>query len=157
MKQRFPMWGPFALLALSLFAAPIQAQTTEARPQSPVHKLYDITQEVTITGTVTNVVKAPTREMKMAGGSHILLETKSGTIDASLGRYALRGEGALAVKAGDRVQITGVMKTVKDKPVLVTRLVNANGHVFALRNKNGFILLPMARKVNNAGTNGGQL
>ena len=130
MKWRFPVLGPFAVLALCLFALPIYAQTAAVTTNSAVPHRYDITKEVTLTGTVSNVVKTPTREMKMLPGSHLMLATGSGKLDASLGRFAMRNQGVLAITAGQQVQVTGVVTTVKGQQVFVTRLVQVNGHTY---------------------------
>ena len=41
MKWRFPVFGPFVLLALSLFALPIYAQTTAVKTRTAVPPRYD--------------------------------------------------------------------------------------------------------------------
>lgn len=158
MKRRFPLLGPLAVLALSLFAMPIYAQTATVTTKPVVHRWYDSTKEVTLTGTVSSVVKSATREMKMIAGSHLVVETKSGPVDASLGAFAMRGKGALDVTPGQQVQITGVMKTVSDKQVLLTRVVQTNGHAFIIRSEHGFALPPAARKGSaSSEAKGGQL
>ena len=158
MKWRFPVLGPFAVLALCLFALPIYAQTAAVTTNSAVPHRYDITKEVTLTGTVSNVVKTPTREMKMLPGSHLMLATGSGKLDASLGRFAMRNQGVLAITAGQQVQVTGVVTTVKGQQVFVTRLVQVNGHTYKVRNEHGVAVAPVSGKSNRtAYTNGGQL
>jgi hypothetical protein len=146
MKSRFPAFGPFVVLALCLFATPIDAQTAEGTPGSVVAPKYDITREVTLTGTVSSVVKNTTPEMQMLGGSHLIVQTTSGKIDASLGGYAMKAEGALSVSPGQQVQVTGVMRTIRDRQVFVTRLVLANGRVYKIRNEHGFVIAPEPRK-----------
>jgi hypothetical protein len=145
MKSRFPAFGPFVVLALCPFAMPIHAQTAEGTP-SVVPPKYDLTQEVTLAGTVSSVVKNTTPEMQMLGGSHLVIQTTSGKIDASLGGYAMKAEGALSVSPGQQVQVTGVMKTIRDQQVFVTRLVQVNGRIFKIRNEHGFVLAPEPRK-----------
>ena len=158
MKWRFPVLGPFAVLALCLFALPICAQTAAVTTNSAVPHRYDITKEVTLTGTVSNVVKTPTREMKMLPGSHLMLATGSGRLDASLGRFAMRNQGVLAITAGQQVQVTGIVTTVKGQQVFVTRLVQVNGHTYKVRNEHGVAVAPVSGKSNRtAYTNGGQL
>jgi hypothetical protein len=139
MKWRFSVLGPFAVLALCLFALPIYAQTAAVTTKPAVPLRYDITKEVKLSGTVSNVVKSPTREMKMVSGSHLIVETKTGAVDASLGRFAMRGKGGLSVTTGQQVEVTGVMKTMKGKQVLVTRLVQSDGHTYTIRNEHGFV------------------
>ncbi len=79
-------------------------------------------------------------------GSHLLLTTISGPVDASLGRFALQGKGALSVAAGQQVEVTGVMKTIKDKQIFLTRSVKSGGQVYAIRNERGMLISPQARQ-----------
>jgi hypothetical protein len=146
MNSRFAALGPFVVLALCLFATPMQAQTSGGTANSPVPLKYDISQEVKLSGTVSSVVKNPTSEMQMLGGSHLIVETTSGKIDASLGGYAMKAEGALSVVPGQQVQVTGVMKTIRNQQVFVTRLVQVNGRIYKIRNEHGFVLAPSPRK-----------
>ncbi|MGB8541885.1 MAG: hypothetical protein WCD49_09640 [Candidatus Acidiferrales bacterium] len=145
MNWRFTFFGPFVVLALCLFAYPIHAQTAEPTTKSSVHLWYDVTKEVTLTGKVTGVVEKTTPEMKMPGGSHVIVETISGKeVDASLGSFAMRGQGALSIKSGEPIQLTGVMKAINGKEVIFARLVRANGRLYKIRNEHGFALAPDA-------------
>ncbi|MGB8543014.1 MAG: hypothetical protein WCD49_15395 [Candidatus Acidiferrales bacterium] len=157
MKWRFRVLGALAL-ALCVSAVPLHAQTSAAKTKTVAHPWYDVSREVTLTGTVTSVVKSTTPEMKMLGGSHLIVQTKSGSVDASLGGFAMRGKGALSVNEGERVQVTGVVKLVKGKEVLLTRLVQANGHQYVLRNEHGFVIGHAAHSgAAKSETEGGQL
>ncbi len=157
MKWRFAALGPLVILVLCSLAFPIQAQMPEASTKAAVSAWYDLTKEVTLTGTVSSVVKAATRDMKTLGGSHLIVETTSGQVDASLGKLAMRGDGALSVAPGERVQLTGVMETVKDKQVLLTRLVQVNGHEYKIRNEHGYAIAVSRKNSANTGAKGGQL
>ena len=126
------------ILNLCPLAMPTRMLTGEATAESSVPPKYDITKEVTLTGSVSRVLKAATPEMNMLGGSHIIVTTNSGEIDAALGPFAMDGADAINVTPGQRIQLTGVMKTVRDQPVFVTRLVLANGRVYTIRNEHGF-------------------
>jgi hypothetical protein len=105
---------------------------------------YDVTKEVTITAMVSGVLTQPAPGM--IAGSHLLLATPSGAVDASLGRLGLRGNGAAPVSAGQQVELTGVMKTIKGKPLFLVRTVNVGGEVYAIRNEHGVLLSPQARE-----------
>jgi hypothetical protein len=85
-------------------------------------------------------------------GSHLLLTTPSGQVDASLGTFGLRGKGALLVAAGQQVEVTGVMKTVNDKQVFLARTVKVGGQVYTIRNEHGFPVSPQARERANGKT-----
>ncbi len=126
-------------LLFAILAVPLGAK---AVPQT--HPYYDITKEVTLTGTVSSVYTKPAEGMIF--GSHLMLETASGQLDASLGKWAMQGKGGLSVTAGQAVEVTGVMKTVKDKQVFVVRTVNANGHIYTIRNKYGVPMSPQSRE-----------
>jgi hypothetical protein len=157
MKWRFPVLGPFAVLALCSFALPIYAQTAEVttRPVAPLR--YDITKEVKLSGTVSEVAKAPTRGTKTAAASHLTLQTKTGPVDTDFGRRA-KTKNAFSVTAGEQVEVTGVMKTVNNKQVFVARLVEMNGHVYRLRNEHGSVYHRVTRDgVKISESKGGQL
>jgi hypothetical protein len=143
MKQLFAGLCAVALLSLISPLTPVQAQTAaiETRHAEPY---YDITREVTLTGTVSSVVKQPSAGMIM--GSHLVLETSSGSVDASLGKWGFQGKGALSVAAGEQVEVTGVMKTINGNQVFLARTVKANGQVYPIRNEHGIQVSPQARE-----------
>jgi len=115
---------------------PVQAQTT----------VPCITEEVTLTGTVSRVLTKATPGMIV--GSHLLIATPGGPVDASLGRFGLKGNGALSVAAGEQIAATGVMKMIHDKPVLLVRTVKvASGEVYAIRTEHGFPISPKSREL----------
>ncbi len=142
MKRLCAVLCVLALLTLISPLTLLQAETraVEARHAGPY---YDITKEVTVNGTVSSVLTKPAPGMIM--GSHFMLSTLSGPVDASLGRFGLRGKGALSVAPGQQVEVTGVMKTLKDKQVFLTRTVKVGGHVYTIRNEHGIPVSPRAR------------
>ncbi len=139
--------GTFAALVLCLFAAQIFAQPLTGTTRPTPRPRYDITKEVTITGSISSVVKRATPSMKMMPGSHLVVTTSSGTVDASLGRFAMKGKNPLSFTAGEQVRLTGVIHTTSTgKEVFMARLVQANGHIYKIRNEHGFAYAPAARK-----------
>ena len=133
---------PIPLIAGLLFA--ILAVPLGAQPAPTARPYYDISKEVTLNGTVSSVFKrAPGG---MTAGSHLMLTTSSGTVDASLGRWAMEGKGALSIAAGQRVQqVTGVMKTYKDKAVFVARTMTVGSRIYTIRNQHGVPVSPQSR------------
>jgi hypothetical protein len=144
MKRLFAGMGALTLTALALLAVPVHAQTAAATANSAKPFTYNISDEVTLKGTVSSVLKKSSQGMIV--GSHLLVQTPSGTVDASLGRFAFLGKGALSVASGEQVQITGVMRTLKTKQVFMARIVEASGHTYTIRNKRGFPMSPQARE-----------
>ena len=126
-----------AMLAMSL--ASLTAQSA-----GDCRLSYDANAEVTLTGTVSSVLPRPALGMIM--GSHLVLTTVSGTVDTSLGRWGLLGKGALSVEVGQQIEVTGVIKTLRGKPVLLARTIKAGGQVHILRNEHGIPMSPQARE-----------
>jgi hypothetical protein len=160
MKLRFSALWALALLALLSLAVPVHAQTPAAktRPTAPAGPFnYDASKETTLTGTVSSVLKKSNPGMIM--GSHLMLQTPSGTVDASLGRFGLIGKTPLSVQPGQQVSVTGVMKTIKDKPVFLVRTVTVGSEVHMIRNERGVLLSPQSRErlSQQSGTKGEQL
>ena len=131
--------GLLTVLLFATLAVPLGAQTAR---QS--HPFYDISKEVTLKGTVSDVLaKAAPGTM---AGPHLLFATSSGKVDASLGRFALQGKDPLSVAAGKEVEVTGVMKTIKGREIFVARIVKVNGKAYRLRNQHGVPMSPLSRE-----------
>jgi hypothetical protein len=131
--------GLLASLLLAILAVPLLAQS-----ERESHTFYDIAKEITLTGTVSSVLAKPAAGMLF--GSHLVLDTTSGQVDASLGKWGLQGKGALSVSAGEPVEVTGVMKTINDKQVFIVRTVKASGQVYTIRNQYGVPRSPQSRE-----------
>src|SRR5208282_5701804 len=71
-------------LLFAILVVPLNADDSDSR--------YDVSKEVTLSGTVSSVLYKPAPGM--IWGSHLMVETVSGRLDASLGRFGLEGEGA---------------------------------------------------------------
>jgi hypothetical protein len=132
--------GLLAGLLFAMLAIPLAAQSSpELHPFS-----YDITREVTLSGTVSSVLLKPAPGMVV--GSHLLLTTPTGRADVSLGRFGLSGRGALSVAAGQQIEVTGVMKTLKDQPVFLARTVKVGSQTYTIRSEHGVEVSPQARE-----------
>jgi len=123
---------------------PVQAQTTSGGTRAAGSRAYEVTGEVTITGTVSGVLMKAAPGMIV--GSHLLLATPSGAVDASLGRFGFEGAGAVSVAAGQQIEATGVVKTIQDQPIFLVRTVKVGGQVYTIRNQHGFPVSPQARE-----------
>jgi hypothetical protein len=150
MKRLFTALSICALVYFALILSPLRAETV-AKPAGSLS--YDISKEVTFNATVSGVLAKPNRGMLM--GSHLLLSTGGGSIDASLGSFGLQGKRAVSVVAGQQVEVTGVLKSIKNKPVFLTRIVKVNGESYAIRNQRGVPLSPEARERLSRKTAGG--
>ena len=154
MKSLFRKLSAWGLLLVPLYPS-IQAQTATAKNSQAYPYYYDISEEVTVNGAVTGVLTKASAGMM--NGSHLLVATPSGPVDVSLGAYGLLGKGALAVKLGEQVAVTGVMKSSKNKPVFMARTVRVGDQVYPIRNERGIPMSPQARERARSGSaqNGG--
>ena len=131
--------GLLAGLLFAILVVPLVAQSGDKSSS-----YYDVTQEITLNGTVSAVITKPAPGMTW--GPHLLLTTVSGKVDVSLGRWAFEGKGALSVTVGQQVEMTGVMKTLNEKEVFLARTVKVNGKVYTMRNEHGIPVSPLARE-----------
>jgi hypothetical protein len=126
-------------LLFATLAVPLGAQVA----RQP-HTYYDLSKEVTLNGTVSEVLtKAAPGTLP---GSHLLFATSSGKVDASLGRFALQGKNPVSVAPGKDVAITGVMKTIRGNNVFLARIVKVDGKAYTLRSQHGVPLSPLSRE-----------
>ena len=142
-----PLWIGFTTLAFLIMTSsmiPMQAQTM-ANTDSAARPGYDAGDEVTLSGTVSRVVT--NASPGMIPGAHLLLATPDGPVDASLGRFGLQGYGAVFVVGGEPIEATGVMKTIRDKVVLLVRSVRVGGETYNIRSERGVALSPRARQL----------
>lgn len=91
---------------------------------------YDITKEVTITGTVEAV-----KEMGWRGrGIHVMLKSAEGANEVHLGPKAFLEKEGLRLAKGDAIGITGA----KMQGAVVARTVTHAGKTYILRDEKGF-------------------
>ncbi len=126
------------VLLLASLAATVMAQSGSLRLS------YDVRNEVTVSGTVLEIAATPAPGA--IWGPHLILNTVSGPVDASLGRWAFQGKNTLQVSVGQQVELTGVMKTTIRKSFLLVRTVRADGKVYTMRNRHGIDVTPQARE-----------
>jgi hypothetical protein len=125
------------LLGLAL-AGPVDGQKVAGTKTALVTPGYDISREITVQGTVASIVTNP--PAGLPAGAHALVATSSGTVDAHLGIYALRGTAALKLAAGDQVRMAGVMVSIKGQQVLLVRTIQTAGGLIVIRNPHGILL-----------------
>lgn len=109
-------------------------------------------QEITVEGTVQKIASKP--PSGTPAGTHLLLSTDQGTLDASVGPY-LAKEVQQNLTSGQPVQIVGLARTSSTghKYVLVRELVLSGEHI-SIRNQHGFLVRTKSR--NGSQSNRGQ-
>jgi hypothetical protein len=129
------------LLAGLLFAVvtiqPSAQTAADSRPHRPLSLGYDKVHEITLNGTVQEVVTKPVAGSPV--GMHLLVAGPDGIVDAHLGAFLAKDtQGAL--HAGLPVQIVGAMQDLNGKDYLLARQVIFGGRMVTVRSENGFLV-----------------
>jgi hypothetical protein len=130
------------LLACTLAAASAFANTSNVPARAYIAPRYDSSKEITLKGTITSVIRKG--QPGMMFGSHLILATAHGSVDAHIGRWLLNGPQSNVLHAGDSVTVTGVTTTFNGRSVLLARLIQVAGQTITVRSKTGAVLLPGA-------------
>ncbi len=127
------------VLMVSL-ATPVVAEPAAGSvPERNAIAKYDATREITINGTVQQVITK-----HVAGspaGMHLMVSGAQGLVDAHVGPYMSKSAKE-ALHMGLPVQIVGAMETLRGKQYLIVRQLGYGGQTLTIRNKYGFYLTP---------------
>jgi hypothetical protein len=142
-----------ALAVGIIFILPVNAQTFSAAATSStqaktVKTGYDLAKEVKIEGVIEKI-DATSANTPM--GTHILVQTPQGDVDAHLGFGQAAKPARLGIEEGQNVTIIGMMSNVGDTQVLLARLLTTPNRIFVLRNEHG---IPVRGVLNNSGNAG---
>lgn len=136
------------LVAGTIFILPAKAQTSSAAAASStqaktVKAGYDLAKEVKIEGVIEKI-DATSANTPM--GTHILVLTPQGEVDAHLGFGVAAKPTRLGIEEGQTVTVQGMMESLGDNQVLLARLLTTPSHIFVLRNEHG---IPVRGATNN--------
>lgn len=137
MRRLFASLLILAAIVWAASAAPLRG-TSALRARPAAASRYDITRETVVEGTVMSVVTNPAPGLP--AGTHLMLRTSSGTVDAHLGSYAMSGPGAVTVTTGEGVKVVGVMTTFRGRRVFIVRTLQAGLGFYRIRNEHGFLI-----------------
>jgi len=130
--------GLLAGLLLAILAVPLGAQLApETRATRAVGPVYDAAHEITLNGTIKEVVTK-----RVAGspvGMHLLVAGPEGVVDAHVGPY-LTKDTQEALHAGLPVQIVGAVEQLQGKSILLARQLIFGGRTVTVRSENGFLM-----------------
>ena len=126
------------LLLLAILAVPLGAQLApETRATRAVGPVYDAAHEITLNGTIQEVVTKRTAGSPV--GMHLLVAGPEGVVDAHVGPY-LTKDTQEALHAGLPVQIVGAVEQLHGKSILLARQLIFGGRTVTVRNENGFLV-----------------
>jgi hypothetical protein len=130
-------------LAISLFAGPMYADESAALKRTVTAPKYDMSKEVTLKGTVQDVVMRPAAGSIM--GAHLMVATAQGVVDAHIGNLVFSGKDGVSFSSGQSVKLTGIMTTFNQKSVFLVRTIETGSTTITVRNDHGFLVSPGQR------------
>jgi hypothetical protein len=148
-KRNLVLAGLLPGVLVACLAIPASAQSAaESNPAHGFMQPYDAAHELTITGTIQEVVR------KHAAGSpagmHLLVNGSEGIVDAHVGPF-LSKDVQEALHTGLPIQIVGATETVHGKQFLLARQLIFGGRLVTVRSQNGFLV----RGIRTPKANGG--
>jgi hypothetical protein len=150
--------GLLAGLLFAVQAVPLGAQpASETRVGQGFGVVYDAAHEITLTGTVQEVV---TRRMPgRPAGMHLMVASPQGLVDAHVGPFLSR-EMKEALHTGTPVQLVGAMASLRGRKYLMVRELNVGGTKVIVRSEHGFLVRsqgsnPKSKEMANVESNGG--
>ena len=130
----------------ALCAAPLNAQdaapATSASSSTALVPAYNLSKEVKIQGTIQKIdVASPTGPM----GTHVLIQTAQGVVDAHLGYGPAAKPAYLGITEGLNITVVGMMENFEGSEILITRLLQTPTRIFILRNEHGIPIRAVPR------------
>lgn len=128
-------FGLFTLTLGTVAGARTSAQTRSSHAKTDaLVPVYDLAKEIKVEGTIEKIDGFGTSGPI---GTHILIQTASGVIDAHLGFGPAASRRYLGISVGESVTVIGMMQSVGSGSVLITRILTTPSHIFVLRNEHG--------------------
>lgn len=146
-------------LLFAISAVPLGAQpASETHPGHGFGPVYNAAHEITISGTVLEIVTKHTPGSP--AGMHLIVSGANGPVDAHVGYFLTKNTSA-AMHTGLPVQIVGAMLTMHGRPILLARELTFGGRTVTVRTRTGSLVHSVRRPPSRAAqkakylTNGG--
>jgi len=130
-------------LAISLLAAPLRANESATPKRTVIAPRYDLSKEVTLEGTVQNLVRTPAPGTIV--GAHLIVSTGQGIVDAHIGDRVIAGPNAASFASGQAVKLVGIMVQFNQQNVFIVRTIQTENRTITVRNDHGFLVFPGSR------------
>lgn len=119
-------------VAIGFAAAPGLSAADGKRNPAPA---YDPSTEANVEVTITEVRETPKTEP--LGGVHLMVKTKSDTVDVYVAPADFLKIFDIVFKAGEQIQVTGSKVKLGDADVVLAREIQIGQTTLLLRDKNG--------------------
>jgi hypothetical protein len=131
MMRRYSFFVAALLLAITSLV------WAQANPQSRRPR-YDPKTEVTVTGTIDDVQLLPGHHR--GTGTHLILKTKSGTMEVHVGPTAYVEKQQFSFAKGDEIEVIGSQVKIASSDALLARQITKAGKTLSLRDQSGIPL-----------------
>lgn len=135
------------LLCLAPARAQNAASSTGTSESASNSFSYDLTKEIKVEGTIA---KIDATSAYAPLGTHILVQTAQGLVDAHLGFGPAAKPDYLGIAEGENVTIVGMVEDVGANSVLLTRILTTASRIFLLRNEHGVAVRAIPRRNSSA-------
>jgi hypothetical protein len=132
MNRAFRLFLSISALGI-ISVAPAIAQSASPSSNSPM-AAYDVSKEIKVQGTIQKIETAGSTGPV---GTHILVQTSQGVVDAHLGFSSAVAPANLGVSEGENVTLIGMMQTLGGSNVMLARVLTTSSRVFVLRSERG--------------------
>jgi len=122
-----------ALILMVAFAVAAAVAQRGGMGYGPGFK-YDPSAETKLTGTIEEI---NTMDMMCQNGTHLVLKTDKGNMEAALGPSQFLKDQSLQLKKGDKVEVKGVKTTMRRGEVFIVRQITSGDKTVTLRNEKG--------------------
>jgi len=132
-----------AVFCLSVAPSAVPAQRQHVNSVSATSGGYNVADESSLQGTIlsyTENSKTPPL------GTHVLLQTSSGSVDVQLGDARVLHQAKLHLTPGMSVRFVGQSQAIGKNTVFLARLVQAGSQLVAVRSHHGLPLTPGAAR-----------
>jgi len=130
-------------LLFALVAVPALGRAAQNGPsRTRMIPVYDAAHEVTLQGTVEEVVAKPAVGSPI--GVHLIVATPRGSVDAHLGLLGMKQANQAGIFPGAFIEMVGAMVQVSGRELLLVRKLTVGSQTMVLRNKRGFPVFQMA-------------
>lgn len=122
-----------ALILMVTFAVAAAVAQRGGMGYGPGFK-YDPSAETKLTGTIQEI---NTMDTMCQNGTHLVLKTDKGNLEAPLGPSQFLKDQSLQLKKGDKVEVTGVKTTMRMGEMFIVRQITSGGKTVTLRDEKG--------------------
>ncbi len=116
---------------------------TQGSSQNPKPR-YDPKTEMTVAATIEEVQLLPGHYR--GTGTHLILKTKSGTMEVHVGPTAYVEKQQFSFAKGDQIEVVGSQLKIAGNDALLARQITKAGKTLSLRDQNGIPLWSRAAR-----------